>query len=107
LGFTVMFAGILAPRKTFWRQEPWQTGERPYRCHVSCAGDRGYALRRLLVTATHRECEAQARLQWHLQLLRFIGFSAAGTLALRTLARARAIEALAAVTRSLAPSALA
>jgi len=46
-------------------------------------------------------------LQWHLQLLRFIGFSAAGALALRTLARARAIEALAAVARSLAPSALA
>jgi uncharacterized membrane protein len=43
----------------------------------------------------------------HLQLLGFIGFSAAGALALWTMARARTIEALAAVTRSLALGALA
>jgi len=43
----------------------------------------------------------------HLQLLHMIGFSAAGALALRTLARARAIEALAAIPRPFAQSALA
>jgi len=40
-------------------------------------------------------------------LFHVIAFSAAGTLALRALARPRAIEALAAITRSLAGSALA
>jgi hypothetical protein len=50
---------------------------------------------------------AQDALKSHLQLLHLSGFSAAGALALRTLARARAIEALAAITRALTLSALA